>query len=293
MDLARLATKITPSAFHRDLSISPKTTVPQLADIIAFFEQFAPLTLAEDWDNVGLLLGNRRADVHSVLTCLTLTPDVAREAIDRRVNLVVSHHPILFKATKRITADAPEGAMLLDLAAAGVAVYSPHTCYDSAAGGINQQLAELLGLEQIEPLIGEETESTIGTGRKGIFPGSGDCRRPTLAEVLNLLKQKLNISTLAYTGDVNQAVSCVGIICGAGGEFLSVAKKCGCDLFLTGEARFHTALEARSLGISMILAGHYATERPAMEHLAKILSAEFPGVAISASEVERDPIQWS
>src|SRR5262249_43740451 len=130
----------------------PELAVPLIADILAFLERFSPLDLAEEWDNVGLLVGDRRQNADRVMTCLTLTPDVAREAIERGARLVVSHHPILFRAVQRITGDDAEGHMLLDLIAARIAVYSPHTAYDSAEDGINQQLARRLELTQIEPL---------------------------------------------------------------------------------------------------------------------------------------------
>src|SRR5262245_16435797 len=119
--------------------------MPRVADLVACLERLAPPKLSEEWDNVGLLVGDRTQPVASVLTCLTLTPDVAREAIERRVSLVVSHHPVLFRAVKRLTADDPQGRMLLDLIAARIAVYSPHTGYDSADEGINRQIAARLG----------------------------------------------------------------------------------------------------------------------------------------------------
>src|SRR2546421_8673768 len=101
--------------------------MPTVAAIIETLEQFAPLKLAADWDNVGLLLGDRAAPVTRIMTCLTVTPESAGEAIERKADLIVSHHPILFKAVKRLTGDSVEGRMLLGLARAGVAGYSPHT----------------------------------------------------------------------------------------------------------------------------------------------------------------------
>ena len=117
-----------------------------IQDISKFLDEFAPLALAEEWDNVGLLLGDPAARADRIITCLTLTEDVADEAISAGANLIVSHHPILFRKIQRITTHNVEGRVLLKLAAAGVAVYSPHTSYDSASGGINRQLAESLGL---------------------------------------------------------------------------------------------------------------------------------------------------
>src|SRR5947209_8063121 len=111
--------------------------MPTVAAVLDFLEQLAPLDLAADWDNVGLLLGDRAASVERVMTCLTVTPEAAAEAIAERVQLVVTHHPILFRPVKRLTTDAADGRMLLDLVRAGVAVYSPHTAFDNATAGIN------------------------------------------------------------------------------------------------------------------------------------------------------------
>ena len=127
-----------------------------IADITDFLNQFAPLSLAASWDNVGLLLGASSAPVRSIMTCLTVTPEVVREAVDAGASLIITHHPILFRPTQRLTAATVEGQMLLDLASAGIAVYSPHTAFDNCAGGINDILAQRLGLTEITSLRDQE-----------------------------------------------------------------------------------------------------------------------------------------
>ncbi len=120
--------------------------------VIEQLERFAPTSLAADWDNVGLLLGERDAPVERAMTCLTVTPESAEEAISRKAHLIVTHHPIFFKAVRRLTGDGPEGRMLLALARANVAVYSPHTALDNATGGINDLLCQKLELQDAGPL---------------------------------------------------------------------------------------------------------------------------------------------
>src|SRR5690349_10987405 len=117
--------------------------------VAAFLETFAPPRLAAEWDNVGLLVGDSRHSVERVMTCLTVTPASVAEAIAEKADLIVTHHPMLFSAVRRITNDTPDGKMLLDLIAAGIAVFSPHTAFDSARSGINQRLAEGLGLSDV------------------------------------------------------------------------------------------------------------------------------------------------
>lgn len=126
--------------------------MPALSHATDFLKQFAPLFLAAPWDNVGLLWGDDAAPLRGIMTCLTLTPDVAQEAVGGGANLIVTHHPILFQAAKRLTSASAEGRMLLALAGAGVAVYSPHTAFDNCAGGINDIIAGRLGLVDSTPL---------------------------------------------------------------------------------------------------------------------------------------------
>lgn len=123
-----------------------------VADVTGFLERVAPLQLAAEWDNVGLLIGERSAEVRRVLTCLTVTPESAAEAVETGAQLVVSHHPVLFKAVRRLSDATPEGRMLLRLARGGVAVYSPHTAFDNCRDGINEALARRVGLTDIAPL---------------------------------------------------------------------------------------------------------------------------------------------
>src|SRR5262249_14856041 len=125
---------------------------PTVADAIAFLEEFAPPSLAAEWDNVGLLLGDRQARVKRIMTCLTVTPESAAEAVEARAQLIVTHHPILFRPAKRLTTANAEGRMLLSLIRAGVAVYSPHTAFDNTRGGINDAIARRLGLTDVAPL---------------------------------------------------------------------------------------------------------------------------------------------
>jgi dinuclear metal center YbgI/SA1388 family protein len=126
--------------------------MPTVADFCAFLDRLAPTELAADWDNVGLLLGDPNAEVHRVLTCLTVTAEVVAEAVESGTQLIVTHHPILFRGVKRLSADSADGQTVWPLARAGIAVYSPHTAFDNANGGINDMIARGLGLGDVKPL---------------------------------------------------------------------------------------------------------------------------------------------
>jgi len=362
-----------------------------VADVAAWMESVAPLRLAASWDNVGLLLGEATAPVERVLTCLTVTPAVAAEAIQLRCQLIVSHHPVLFRGAKSLTSRSPEGRLLLPLLANGIAVLSHHTAFDNAAGGINDWLAAAVGLDGVRPLrllqppasaklvvyvpegdldrvsqaIFDAGAGHFGTGKyrecSFLTPGTGTFfaepgSNPTIGEIgrreqvpeLRLeaivpkakLQRVLSAMVSAHSyeepafdvypldmpgtegegrigelpeartpsaiagrlalackatgvkivGDRARPIRRVAIACGAAGEFLKDAIAAGAEAFVTGEVRFHEALAAEEAVIGLIVLGHYASERPAMEQLAVRLQVAFPGVECWASECERDPL---
>ena len=271
----------------------------RIADIALFLDDLAPSFLSEDWDNVGLLVGDASRTASSVMTCLTLTEDVAREAVARRAGLVVSHHPPLFRPVQRITADTPEGRVLLALIEAGIAVYSPHTSYDSARAGINQQLAETLGLADIfvlRPRPGQVEVAGVSPGERALV-GGGRCGQ--VAAVISLrdfiahVKERLGLASVQFVGSPDDRVSRVAVACGSAAEFLALAQRECCHVLVTGEARFHAALQARALGVALVLIGHYPSERPGVERLAQLIGTRFSDLTVWASDVETDPLHWT
>ena len=133
--------------------------MPRISEIAAALELFAPSSIAAEWDNVGLILGDANGDAERILLCLTVTPEVVAEAVKESVDLIVSHHPVLFRAAKKISSATPEGRLLLPLLKAGIAVYSPHTAFDNCTGGINDILADLFGLQAVRPLRNKDAAS--------------------------------------------------------------------------------------------------------------------------------------
>lgn len=256
--------------------------------ICEFLEMFAPARLAAEWDNVGLLVGDRQATLSRVMTCLTITPASAEEAIARDADLIITHHPLPFRALNRLTTDDVPGRILLKLIRAGVSIYSPHTAFDSAAAGINQRLAEGLCLDQIRPLIADEHEDEpeAGTGRYGLLTDE-----TTLAAVADRLKKFLHLDQLKIVGNDDDRVRRVAVACGSAGQFVEEARDAGCHLLVTGETSFHTCLEAEASGIGLLLAGHYASERFALEQLADLLASQFEEIEFWASEKECDPLR--
>jgi dinuclear metal center YbgI/SA1388 family protein len=260
--------------------------MPRLTEICTLLESFAPLHLAEAWDNVGLLVGDRATSVDAIMTCLTITPASVDEAVSQRAGLIVTHHPLPFHPLKKITTDTTSGRLLLQLIRADICVYSPHTAFDSAAAGINQQLAEALQLIDVRPLIPATDDSDVlGTLRVGRLSNA-----VALSECAAQLKEFLGLSAARIVGDVNKSVTQVAIGCGSAGQFLPSAIRAGCDLMITGEATFHTCLESEASPTALLLLGHFASERFAVEALARELSAQFSDTRCWACDSEHDPL---
>ncbi len=262
--------------------------MPTIADIAAFLETFAPRRLAADWDNVGLLAGDPQQSVTKIMTCLTITPASAQEAIREHAELIVTHHPLPFHSLKRLTTEQTPTRLLWQLARAGVAIYSPHTAFDSAAAGINQQLAEGIGLENTQPIVPAKNDPAgLGSGRFGKLP-----KPISLSALAARLQTFLKITGLHAVGGADAQVQTIAVACGSAGSFLADAARAGCDTLVTGETQFHTCLEAEALGLNVLLPGHYASERFACERLAEVLSQPFPQLRIWPSQSEADPLRW-
>ncbi len=284
--------------------------MPSLESICGELARVAPLRLAESWDNVGLLVGDRKRSIDRVMTCLTITPNVVDEAVDEQADLIVAHHPLPFKSLQKITSDTIAGKMLLRLIAANTAIYSAHTAFDSAAEGINQSWAQSLSLDGIEPLIvspaSAPSDSRTVTSAQANTPAQantsahadlqgagriGKLAQPMLLdELIGHVADKVGATMPRRVGPKDQSITKVAFACGSGGSFLSAAKRRGCDALITGEATFHTCLEAEAMGIGLGLLGHYWSERFAMENLAKRLSEVLPELTIWPSRREYDPI---
>ena len=218
--------------------------------------QIAPYELAEAWDNVGLLLGRAGNTVTRVLTALDLTDGVVKEAIALGAQAIVTHHPIMMDARRRLTDADREGRLMLTLAENGIAHIAAHTNFDSACGGVNDTLMTLMGAGNIHG----EGCVRVGDLEAGM----------TFEKLCIRAEKKLHAKVRAY-GAADTQVERLGCCSGAGGSLLAEAKALGADCFITGEIKHHIALEAMDMGMCVIEAGHFETENPACEVMAKAL----------------------
>lgn len=265
----------------------------RVQDLIDYLDKLAPPVLAEEWDNVGLLVGSGDELVERVMTCLTVTAETVAEAIERNVQLIVTHHPLPFRPIKKITTGTTPGRLLWDLMRHGISVASYHTAYDSTLQGLNQLWADQLQLQDIQPLrdvtlppvwaVGQP----VGIGRSGLLP-----QPLPLASLARQVCQFLQIAQCQVVLGAAEPVQRVGIACGSAGELISAAASGGCQVFITGEATFHTCLEAQAQGLALLLVGHYPSERWGMLRLADQIRVEFPEIEVWGSVHERDPLIW-
>lgn len=250
--------------------------------ILDYLETLAPAYMKYEWDNVGLLCGSRQKEVKKVLVALDPFMDVCQEAANLGVDLIVTHHPLIFRPCKSVTEDDPVGKSILFLASHGISAVNVHTNLDCAPGGVNDVLAKTLELTEIELVdpIGED----YGLLRKGtIAPRS-------LTDFMVHVKAKLGTPVLRYA-DAGREVHHVAVGGGACGDEYEAALRAGCDTLVTADVKYNHFWDARELGINLIDAGHYYTENPVCSVLAEQLRQAFPELEIILSN-HKDCMQF-
>ena len=359
--------------------------------IAKFIEDMAPTHLAEEWDNVGLMLGSREKEVRRVMVCLDVTSRIANESADKGVDLIVSHHPLIFKGIKRINEQDPKGKIIYKLIKNDISVYSAHTNLDAAEGGINDQLAEILGLKQVRNLksykrenlykvvvfvpeesvdavrdsmsragagwIGnysdcsfmvkgtgtfrplENTNPYIGThgvlekvdeyrletivpqkdlnrvisamidahpyeevaydiyplqlkGKEYGLGKVGFLETPmTLEDFADMVKGRLNIKNVRVIGSAAGQIRKVAVFCGSFDESWSDVIKEGADILVTGDIKYHTALDIIEMGLCVMDAGHFNTEKIMVSRMVEVLRQNFKDIEVIGNSVEDDPFK--
>ena len=254
-------------------------------DVMDVMESIAPKKLAEDWDNPGLLVGSPDDEIRRILVCLDVREETVERAKAEDFQMIVAHHPVIFKGLKKLRTDLPDGRLLGALIRFGIAVFAAHTNLDCAEGGVNDVLAKRIGLDPktIVPLGNAEFLSE-SLGRVGKLPAPIEAK--AFAEQV---KKGLGAINVRFVSGGEHPVKKVGLCSGSGAEFIERAAFMGCDAFVTGDVRYHDAQRAAALGIHVIDAGHFATEQPIVEILATRLSEELVDkVEVIADDYARD-----
>lgn len=233
-------------------------------EIATLLDKEFPPEAAEEWDNIGLLIGRGDAEVKRVLLTLDVTPYSAQEAIKNNVQMIISHHPLLFNGAKRINSDTAEGRVLLSLIENKIAVYAAHTNMDSAKRGINAELAKMFELQKPVPV---EPNNVSGAGLGRI----GDIKIPMTAGEIAKKTQDLLNTRVRISGDIEKKVKRIAVGSGASDDIIPRAAKMGADLIITGDCKYHRNQSYVDLGVIVIDAGHYPTEIIAMDIFARVL----------------------
>ena len=362
-----------------------------IEDVVKFLDEIAPRSFAENWDNVGLIIGDKKKEISSVLVCLEVTPEVVEEAISTEANLIVSHHPFIFKPMNKIISQDIKGKMIYSLIQNGISVYSMHTNFDVAEGGLNETLANKLDLTQIKtikphiknklyklvvfvpsehvdrvreavlgagagwignysncsfgvvgtgtfmpmegtnPYIGEKgqlenvkeirletivTEANMGkvietminvhpyeevaydvyevmqTNKEFGYAKIGMTKQETdFKQFINVVKEALTVESIRVIGDTNKVIKKVAVFCGAFDGDFEYVKRSGADVLVTGDVKYHTAVDIIQNGLLVIDAGHFNTEKIFVDRLLELLTDKFIELKVEKSMLEKDPFQ--
>jgi dinuclear metal center YbgI/SA1388 family protein len=263
---------------------------PRVKDIVNSLNLDAPFSLAEPWDNVGLLVGNPDQEVTSVLIGLDPTNSLIDEALASGANVVVTHHPVIFHPLSSINTGDPGGKLLEKLLANKIAIIGCHTNLDSATDGVSDILATKLGLEKLRPLLpsAEKNSTGAGLGRIGSFSA------PVSATIfIERVQEVLNLPSIQVAGKIPKKITAVAVCGGSGSDLATEALACGADIYLSAEIKHSTAIWAIENNFCIIDGTHFATEQPSVSLLAETLNRANRNqnwdIAIRQSKTETHP----
>lgn len=255
-------------------------------DIIKEMEALAPPFLKEDFDNVGLMVGDRQKNVKKILLALDCTLKVIEEAKVENVDLIITHHPLIFRKPSNITTDTLQGKKIIELIKNDISLYSSHTNLDSVNNGLNHTIVSILGFDNSKILEKNKSDDSAGLGRlvslnEGIL----------LEELVSRIKKALNINNLRVVKG-NNKVTKIAIINGSGQDFISKAVALGADCVITGDTTYHFASDYKEMGISILDVGHFASEQIIFFNVMRRLKEKFGNVEFITSKVEEDPFSF-
>lgn len=273
--------------------------------ILGFFEEWAPQSTKLEYDNVGLLVGESAQPIYRVLVCLDVTHEVLDEAEAFAADLVIAHHPLIFRKLSRVSPDEETGALIYRLIRRGMGLLAVHTNLDAAWGGVSFALADALGLQQTAFLNADTSFAASSPAHSGNNPGVTSATRSHLTgfgvvgqlpsplsanTFLKLVGDRLNSRALRYSGSVTEIERVA--VCGGSGAFLTEhARKAGVQAFVTADLKYHDFFAADST-FMLVDAGHYETEIPVVETMCARLAERFPGLVAAPARVNTNPVKF-
>lgn len=238
----------------------------RVKDFYTYLDKICPFSIQESWDNSGMLVGDENREVTRAAVVLDITSEVIEYASQVGVDLIISHHPVIFKAQKNIL----KGNLVYSLIRNDISAIGVHTCLDCADGGVNDVLAEILELENVEIFPCEESANIV---RAGVLPEAMDAE-----SLAHKLKEELG-GNVRYC-DCGKKIESVAVCGGSATDFIPDIIKSGFDAYITGDAGHHNFLDCIEGGVSLFAAGHFETENPVVSYLASKLRCEFSDIDI-------------
>ncbi|WP_410207375.1 Nif3-like dinuclear metal center hexameric protein [Fusobacterium sp.] len=236
-------------------------------DVIKLFEQRFPVKNAEDWDNVGLLVGDRKSEVKKIQVSLDATEKAIDHAVENEVDMIITHHPMIFKGIKNIDYSTVLGRKIIKLIRNGITLYAMHTNLDATKGGLNDFVVELLGATGTAVLDENIEEAGTGIGRVYTLDKS-----ITVKEYADLVKNTFEIPRVRIISEnIEKNIRKIAVVNGSGMSYWRKVKSLGADLFITGDIGYHEALDAKESGMSLIDIGHFESETCFTKLLKKVL----------------------
>lgn len=252
-------------------------------DILTLLETFAPPTLAESWDNVGLMTGNRNQEVSRVLCALDATETVVAEAAEKGAQLLVAHHPLIFTSVHRVTDDDATGRALRAAIRADISVICMHTNADCAEGGVNDALAAVLGLSNV---------GTMGAGENSMLGRVGNLpERMEPRDFALYVKDRLHAGGVRFCNG-GRPIQRVAVGGGACGKLMDFALEKGAEAFVIGDCSYDLMQKAESLRLTLVDAGHFPTENPIAAVFAETIRGAFPALSVDLSQRHADCIHF-
>lgn len=260
----------------------------KIKDVMDIIEGLAPTYLAEDWDNCGLLVGDDTKEVNKIMVALEPSMMVINEAIQNKVDLLITHHPLMLSKINKITTASVEGKKLLKLIENNMGLYAAHTNLDKAPKGLNHYLAEAISLKNskvLSPIPGEVNDKA-GLGRIGDLETA-----LTLEELGKKLQEILALKGLDYVGEKDRLVKKAALVTGSGLSELDKAIKQGADVFITGDIKYHNAVYAKEMGIALIDVTHFGSENLVVTLLGNVLNKQLQHIEILLDCKSYNPIE--
>ena len=257
----------------------------KIKEVLYALEEFAPLPLQEDYDNAGLQVGLTETEVSGALLCLDVTEEVIDEAIMKKCNLIVSHHPLVFRALKRVADENMVQRCVMKAIINGITIISMHTNLDNAVGGVNHKIAQKLGLCNVQILDPKNVAGIEGgSGVMGMLPQPVGAR-----EFVDIVKSTFHVECVQANQLLDRKIQKVALCGGAGAFLLGKAVKEGADAFITGEMHYHEFFGMEQQ-IQICVIGHYQSEQYTNEILKSIIEEKCKGVRCCLTDISTNPI---